>query len=205
MRATWIAIAVVSLIFAGAASAAPSDRDWCRPKGGRILQANGTVEVWSARLGFEETRYVACHRKRRRPVALGRSDFYGGVGHIVVGGRFVAYVDAHCDRYGSAVCVGRLVVRDLKHGTRRRWTIPELEGGIWPVLLTRHGGVVWGHDLPDFDAPAYEIWALDRSGARRLATGAYSELDPASIAVSDDIAYWTQNGAARSAPVGPYG
>jgi hypothetical protein len=137
------------------------------------------------------------------PPPFGTSSGAGGVYLPTLSGPIVAY--EHAD-IRETVKQWLVVVRDLRSGRflRRLPTGTALKpepsvAGIGPItsLAVKSDGAVAWIVQTDEENGSYQVHAVDRSGARLLATG--TDVAPASLALAGSTLYWTQRGRPFSA------
>jgi hypothetical protein len=137
-----------------------------------------------------------------------------GIEHVTLAGSVVAYEEFFIGGYGSERAESRVIVRDLRNGRVLHrvpnGTPPTPEPGVVGIdnivslVLKSDGAVTWiaedGNTIspsnPSASVPAYEVEAVDASGTRLLASGA--EIDPHSLRLAGNTAYWTQDGKTMS-------
>lgn len=125
----------------------------------------------------------------------------GGPQREVLDGAFVAYEDGGG---GQATNTYLVVVRNLRTGRvihklptgtpatpRPSWV------GIGPttaLVVKSDGAVAW---IVETGYPTeYQVYAVDKSGSRMLASGA--NIEPYSLALASNTLYWTQGGLPAS-------
>jgi hypothetical protein len=171
---------------------------------GRTLAGNGTVRVFGIdphphdSFTFKENyRAYACltsrHRVRRLGlyVSGGAGEEYGPY-RFAVGGRFVAFDAAECDRESCSQSVVKVV--DVRSGAVKRAPLaPEGALKVSDIVVKANGSIAW-------------IRAVG-GGARveRMDSTGYAVLDPGpavkdgSLALAHSTVYWTSGGTATSA------
>ena len=195
-----LSLAFVALVAVGPDPAAAAKREPCAPKGARTVLLTEDIHV-VARYNedYDETRVWGCTRPRGRrflltPGSCSAPDV--GCGYspppITAASKYVAFYSGGCLK--GAGCGASVFVVSLRTG-RRASVETDYFSRLAPV--TRHGWLAWvdtGHDR----GTAPVVRALNADGrAMVLDTG--KGIDPDSIAVGRQRAYWTHDGVARSA------
>lgn len=208
----------------------------CTQVHARLITADGQAQVYEAREPEAFPEYLGvwgCAYGHKRPYFLGplpygsSSGSGGGVGHETLAGPIVAYEEVSMggSEYGRAEWL--VIVRDLRTG-RVLHKVPTgapLEpkphyvgvGNVVSIVVKSDGTVAWIADDYERSAAAhgaeyFDVYAVDRSGTRLLASG--TDVDPGSLALSvggtnigmgsesvaaGSMVYWTQGGKSESA------
>ncbi len=159
----------------------------------------------------------------RRPVFLGglpdpSSQGDEGVTHVKLAGSVAAYEKLYIGGYESERAEWRVTVLNLRNGRilHRASTgeplapLPEYVGvgQVVSLVLKSNGSVAWIADdyqrsrpfgVSGLEVPYFDVYELDRTGTRLLASGA--DIDPHSLVLAGSIVYWTQGGKSFSAPL----
>jgi hypothetical protein len=217
----WTTTALVLVLFvvlisssAPAAGARHKARPKCPYSAAESVIANGEVEVYGAPghgayEGLEVAfgcAYAQGHSYRLGVIeeCLGSSS--GGCGfsfeHETLAGSVIAYTEGVPGHKDS------VFVRDLRNG-RLLHRVISVVGQITDVVVKSDGAVVWiveNEKLSSMEIGYYEVYAIDKSGKRVLASG--NDINPFSLALSSNTyrgappeVYWSQGGKAFSTPL----
>jgi hypothetical protein len=200
--ATATVVVALSVAGTGTAAGASTRVPSCDAHAGRTLQANSQVRVYrrTVKRGY---RTYACFRASRRVTSLGDyAEFAAStiVEDVRLSGRFVA---TWTSSYGKGGTPSVLIhVRDARTGQERFYAPlstqarPVGNTRVSSMLLTDTGHIAWiaGGSIAPL---TYEVHAGAAGQDRLLASGV--DIDPASLAVTASVAYWTQGGRPMSA------
>jgi hypothetical protein len=218
----WTTTALVLVLFvvltsssAPAAGARHEKRAKCPASAADSVIANGDAEVYVALgRGADEGLEVAfgCAYAQGRSYRLGIIEkcigsSAGGCGftleHEILAGPVIAYAEAVKGSRKDGV-----FVRDLRNG-RLLHQATSVVGQITDVVVKSDGAVVWiveNEKLSSMEIGYYEVYAIDKSGKRVLASG--NDINPFSLALSSNTyrgappeVYWSQGGKAFSTPL----
>jgi hypothetical protein len=220
-RAAFLAtltVALVGVVGVGSAAVTPAVR--CRPGSSRLIAADTQAVVYLGSVverAFDTTIrtriYLGCVRGGRNayivggPGGNGSSSGAGGTRNLTINGAVVAWEEwEHTGVEGSERNEWVVLVRDLRSGRMlqksptgiarvRGWT------GVGPttdIVVGADGATAWiVRVMTEQGEQGYEVHAVDKTGARVLATG--SSIAPNSLALAGGTLYWTQGGVAMSA------
>ncbi len=135
--------------------------------------------------------FYACGNGAAKPLSLGTA---GAASAFAVAGGRVAYADRTCAA-GDTNCSTLIKLTRLSDG--HVFAPQRFKGGtaVAKIVATKSGGMAVMTRDPD------QLWALDKQGPRRVASG--NGLDPDSLAYAGGTVYWRSNGRAQAADLGP--
>jgi len=135
--------------------------------------------------------FYACGKGAAKPLSLGAA---GAASAFAVAGGRVAYAARTCAA-GDTDCSTLVKLTRLSDG--HVFAPQRFKGGtaVAKIVATKSGGMAVMTRDPD------QLWALDKQGPRRIASG--NGLDPDSLAYAGGTVYWRSNGRAQAANLGP--
>ena len=135
--------------------------------------------------------FYACGNGAAKPLSLGTA---GAASAFAVAGGRVAYAARTCAA-GDTDCSTLIKLTRLSDG--HVFAPQRFKGGtaVAKIVATKSGGMAVMTRDPD------QLWALDKQGPRRIASG--NGLDPDSLAYAGGTVYWRSNGQAQAADLGP--
>ena len=179
---------------------AQAARKRCDRRGLEVVVANERVMVLSKRFHEgEDTRYYGCRRGTRRLRVLGE-EFgldHSGAGNFVLSRNWVAWSEATCSRTDGCSVDAVLAVNLLTS----RALVLETDGAVdWELTARGRLVVLDGGQPRPWEPPAPgRVRVTGTTGEHLLATG--DDLDPYSLTIAGDRAYWTRGGVAESAGI----
>jgi hypothetical protein len=189
------------------------------PGKGTCSAADAEAELYTVKERlppFPEPELVVrgCAYGQKRSYPLGEAEEHtggsGGDGSTGVqletlAGTIVAYTRSAS--YGSNGARYVVVVRDLSTGrvlhqvTTNMSAKPEAVpvGSTTAIVVKSDGAVAWIVETGYPDNVEYQVYAIDKSGRRMLASS--PDIVPYSLALAGNTVYWTQGGEPASAPL----
>jgi hypothetical protein len=226
MRRLAISAIPVLILLVTASSSAAHDHGTsappCPPANSRVLLADAEAEVYVVKehlSPYTEPEPVVrgCARGQKRSYFIGEAKEHpggsGGGGSSSVklemlAGAVVAYTPAgeyggnRKERAGALIVVRNLRTGRVLHKVTASMLAklnagPDSVGPIEAIVVKNDGAVAWivGTGYPD--DIEYDVYALDKSGSRLLASGA--DIVPYSLALAANTLYWTQGGEPATA------
>ncbi len=239
MRRPAIAAIFVLTLFPAVAGANPAVARHvavtkCRPGHSRPISADSQAQLYAASEPHAFPEYLGVYGcvYGHRPVFLGplpyaSSSGAGGVAYETLADSMVAYEEVSIGGAESARSEWHVVVRNLRSG-HIQYRIPTGQpltpmpeyvgvGNVVSLVLKNDGSVAWIAD--DYErsgtpngtgSPYFDVYALDKSGTRLVASG--PNIDPSSLALAvggrnigmnsrsvvGSKLYWTQGGQSFS-------
>jgi hypothetical protein len=210
-------LAVPALLLAAAATGAASSRHkpgrQCQSRHAHLIAADAVAQVYETYEAGQLTVF-GCAYGHRSVYNLGAvascgggGGSCGGISRETLAGPIVAFAEgssAGALSLGGGAAHEFVVVCDLRSGraVHRVPTGPSpSHEGIGPaeaIVLKGDGAVAWIVQTSPEEG-TYQVQALDRSGTRKLASGA--DIDPHSLALAGSTLYWIQAGKPISAPL----
>ncbi|HEX5911238.1 MAG TPA: hypothetical protein VFY44_12160 [Thermoleophilaceae bacterium] len=197
---TSLALVAGAALLAGAPpadAAKRKPRPSCAKKGSTTVRATRDARLFTVFTRDAVDHLYGCLRAVGRPVELAEAtdeiDAETAFGDVRLSGRYAAWRETSTDVSCKAACppgydgtTESVSVYDL----RRRRTVRTVSAGVTggALVLTRRGGVAW--------LSGEELFAADRSGTRRLDTGAIA---PRSLRAEISIVSWVRDGVERFA------
>ena len=209
MRSRCRALAAVALLTAAGVAAAPAAdaARSCRPAGAKALLRSTEGTVYRAGRTRDSTRYVACHGRTTKPIALGGADCFNAEApsQFVIARRWLGFVSSSCDTVSGT---DTIVVVDLRSRKRRvaatASRTPAAREDPYAhatqIALARSGEVAWIVSFVTGGTRTYEVHrstAVLRTESVLLDAG--SDVAADSLAAGANLVYWTRGGTARSA------
>ena len=197
---TSLAVAASAILLFGASPGEAAKRKAkpsCAKKGSKTVKASRDARLFTVFTRDAVTHLYGCLRSVGRPVKLAKAtdDLDSGTAFadVRLSGRYAAWRETSTDVSCKAACppgydatAEAVKVYDL----RRRRTVRSVPAGVTDhaLVLTQRGGVAWLSEN--------ELFAADRSGTRRLDTGA---INAGSLRAEISIVSWLRDGVERFA------
>ena len=211
MRGARRALAAIALLTGAGAAAAPAAdaARSCRPAGAKVLLRGTEGTLYKAGRTRDTTRYVACHGRTTKPIALGGADCFNAEApsQFVIARRWLGFVSSSCDTVSGT---DTIVVVDLRSRRRRVAATASRTpaAGEDPyahatqIALARSGEIAW---IVSFVAAGTRTYEVRRSNpvlrTESVLLDAGPDVGPDSLAAGSNLFYWTRGGTARSAPL----
>lgn len=182
------ALAATGVELAGVPASA-ARRPECRQAGSTVV-ANSVVRVY--RVGpRDDYRVAACDLRRGRKRFLGEwNAITGGIAHVALAGRYVAYKSGSC---GRDACNAVAAVTNVVTGGRRA-SAHRQDGGISAIVVRANGSIAWivAGRRGDF----VEVRKLEQE--RETLLDSDPMIDKESLALAGSRLYWLRGGQAQT-------
>jgi hypothetical protein len=204
---TSLAVTVAAVVLAGVSPADAAKRKAkpsCAKKGSKTVRSSRDARLFTVSGRDAAEHLYGCLRSVGRPVELTEEtddiDASSDFDDVRLSGRYAAWREtstsnddscrADCPSSGFDGTTESVSVYDL----RRRRTVRRVSAGVTDhaLVLTRRGAVAW--------LSGTDVFAADRSGRRRLDTGATG---PRSLRAEISVVSWVRDGVERFARLGP--
>jgi hypothetical protein len=207
---TLAATALLAAAAAGAAAAPAADAARsCRPAGAKALLRSTEATVYRAGRTRDTTRYVACHGRTTKPIALGGADCFNAEApsQFAIARRWLAFVSSSCDTVSGTDTIVVVDVRSRKRrvaatASRTPAAREDPYAHATQIALARSGEIAWIVSFVTAGTRTYEVRRSDpvlRTESVLLDAGPDVAAD--SLAAGANLFYWTRGGTARSAPL----
>ncbi len=179
----------------------------CSPVHEKVIATNTQAVVYETPEAKERLSNISACVYGHRPYVLGPKAAGGpggsfGIEGETLAGPIVAYEESSDFTEGHSRNV--IVVRDLRTG-RVIYKVPTAEaktpgdvgkGQASEIIVKNDGAVAWVVQT-EREPTVYEVWAVDKTGSRMLASS--GDVEPYSLALAGSTLYWTQGGKPMSA------
>jgi hypothetical protein len=192
VAAVLVLSSAMAVFLAPPIEASPRPRH-CESSGSTVLRGS-RVRVFM--IGTPEShRVYACVLRTGTIRRVGRYEDFGdgttdGVHSFAVGGGFVGYENAICNRQ---ICTGTVKSLDVLSGAVvHRVAIPPEQRAVWRLVINRHGSLAWTRGRDVWKVDARKPTLLDRGGG----------IDPQSLRLHGRVVRWLHDGLIKSAALG---
>lgn len=189
--------------------------DRCADNGGRTLVASRWIRVYIKRdrLGNQYVRYCWVRTGATTTIRSAARRVTQLLPHYRIAGRYIAYTAVNFDA-DQPVDPGVILPVAVKDARRNRYVTrlfaqppgasPDLsyadsKPGVTDLEMTRRGAVAWIASRPPDDDAYFYVQKADGTGNGQVVLDEGPDIDPRSLAISDQRIYWTSGSEVRSA------